>query len=307
MTNHELYTTFLGCVLLFAIGVGSAFAKEAGTGETFSQMATQSGDSRLTGYWIGSYGAIKITIGFLPDGRYFSEVKESDDAQPERETGQYQVSGNQLIIKGRNGTQNYDFRLAGNKLTLSGGIFDEPITFVKKSGSETEIAEDMRQTNANENKENDAWRQRIPVAPLTKRSSSGNGGVGDLPKDPNPSRIFQKPTVFTELEVYLKLGAPQTMVFSDGSRRGVFNETNWYFFPEGRVFVRSVLYRENGPAKGQVVESWGRYTVQPGGEEEAVTVEFDSGEKHILNLIDGRRNLQWDNRTYGNLKWEQDS
>src|SRR5207249_1882627 len=101
-----------------------------------------------------------------------------------------------------------------------------------------------------------------------------------LGADPNPVRVFQKPTVFTgpQLFGYFSYIPSQDAL----NRRTLFTTDNrLWLLPTGRAYFRIVSYQGLVSPKGDdtVFQAWGRYTIEA---DFRVRIEYDSGEQETL-------------------------
>jgi len=279
--------------VLLALGVGPGLAQES---------------TRLVGTWVYRDALRTVEIGFLPDGRYAASIKIGEATVPEN--GRYELKGTKLTLAPQGAAPvTYNFSLVGNKLTLSGGNYPQPLTYIKVPGSEAKIIAEASRADASKSREDAEWRSRIKVAPLNKQSV--HVPVGEVPADPNQGHIFKGSTVFSSEALYLRL-TPYQLRFANGSSRQVFNSWKWYFFPTGRVFVRTEEFVQGrrydpGNPRGEIKTYWGAYRIEPGAEVDQVSVETDQGEKITMELRDGRRNLYWGNESYGHVEWEKEA
>ncbi|HEX8847719.1 MAG TPA: hypothetical protein VF791_23970 [Pyrinomonadaceae bacterium] len=126
--------------------------------------------------------------------------------------------------------------------------------------------------------------------------------VGEIPADPNVSRIFDSPVVFVSTQLYVWFSSQTYTIEGYG---GEFrNQQSFYFLPTGRYFYKSVRYEGQTTPEGQVAVNWGSYRFT--GNEE-IEVESDEGERISMQLKLGRRNLIWGNTTFGEVDWEREA
>ncbi len=140
-----------------------------------------------------------------------------------------------------------------------------------------------------------AWKARIRFGPRV--DAGGFPGLDEIPADTRADIVFPDATVFVEMEGYSWQGSAYAV--ETGPRAGtvVFDRTDWYFLPNGRVYQQVTSQGTAGPVVQGV---WGRYTVE--GEQIRWAV---ADTEELLDLEDGRRNLyNAANLRFVNLKVE---
>ena len=80
-----------------------------------------SGDTKIEGTWHNNQFGFEMVLMLNPGG----------SGEFDGEEIQYKVSGNILVITSQDGTNNYDYALEKDKLTLSGGDLDNPVIFTR--------------------------------------------------------------------------------------------------------------------------------------------------------------------------------
>ncbi len=306
---------------------GSA-PKPAGAPPAGPRPAVGAGDPRLVGRWTCTQDFQKITITFLPDGRYFSTLEVA--GVPLDESGAYAVEGGTLVFRTPTGqTATYAIRsLEGARLVVTTDALPAPLDFAREPGSETKVLEEARAADAAKARDDAAWRARLPIAVL--ETQPPHVAVGEVPADPQVKRIFERPTVFKGPNLYLRLSF-ETYVHRPGTGKptGTFRTSaKWYFQSTGRVFVKFDTYMGSeveGKRPGEPVDpvgdatrpriissevhkqSWGRYRIEPGEAEDRVVLEMDDGEKIEMRLTDGRRRLFWGESVYDQVEWAKES
>lgn len=254
----------------------------------------------LVGQWVSETEQMKMTILLLPDGRYSAEIVVENT--PVRETGRYVVRGTTLRFEPEGDTPGeYLVSLRGTQMTLTGT--NATLVFEKVSGTTDTVEPSTKQADTTQLSEDDQWRARIRIAKMT--SQPPQVPVGEVPADPNPRRIFSQPTVFTNQQLYYWMTA-FPIVVKDHPEWGELRSTmKYYFFTNGRFFFKSVQYHHTYTTReGNVTALWGRYHVQ---EDEQVQLESDAGEKLILPLKYGRRNLIFGETVLGQIDWENEA
>lgn len=285
--------TNLPLLMLVILGIGNCLAQES---------------AQLVGTWVFRDELRTVEVGFLPDGRYGATIKIGDTTLPER--GRYEFKGTKLTLAPQGSAPiTYNVSLVGKRLTLSGGNYPSPMTYVKVPGSEVKILGEASRADAQKSDEDATWRARIKVAPLNRQAVQIP--VGEVPADPNRGHIFRDAMVFSGEALYLRL-TPYQLRFANGATHQVFNSWKWYFFPTGRVFVRTEQFRPGqsynpSQPRGEIKTYWGAYRINVGAAVDQLFVETDQGEKISVELRDGRRNLYWGNDHYGHVEWEQEA
>ena len=273
----------------------------------------------LVGRWVHTDAFQIVTLTFVPDGRYAWGTKIGDNAL--NETGTFTATDDTLSLAPIGGSPStLSITLGDGTLAVTGGgLGTATLEFAKVKGSERAVVEETAAADAAKAVEDDAWRTRFPVGP--RPDDATHVAVGELPADPKADRIFESPRVFLSMQSYLKLslkyakdvstGRLRVLNDAPGARRdpsvrpdlGTYQDTSkWWFLPTGRFFARFVNYGATlDPEHPGLTEGWGRYAID---EDDRVKVETDKGESIALEFIDGRRNLLWGARMFGNVVWE---
>ncbi|MBW3622211.1 MAG: dockerin type I repeat-containing protein [Armatimonadetes bacterium] len=248
-------------------------------------------------------------IVFNPDGRYFLNITYKTPPSQYTEFGYYTVAGDTITLR---------TRTEENKPTFI-FITEESVTFTGKPFSgqtlqrdtQFDMAANWQEYDEAEAALDEKWRNFLTIRPMGTQPP--HVPVGDVPQDPNITRIFPNPTVFDPQRQYTYTNYPKTLTFSNGETRTVSNKEDFHFLTTGRVYVRFLNYYPNGSVNGQVREFWGRYNITPGvrtdllyGIVDALRLETDGGENFDMELHDGRRVLHWisQNAIYGQVHWE---
>lgn len=277
-----------------------------------AEPSAKKGDPRFVGRWVCEPNQFQKFVGtFLPDGRYGVIITTAGVEQAQQ--ARYWVEGEQLVFHFLQEEQprRFAFTLEGNRLTVRGTPVGD-IAYEKQAGSEQQVVEEARQADAAKTKEDERWRAKFASARLTKQPP--HVPVGEVPADPRPQHIFDRPTVFTGPQLYVR-ELPQEYIYANGIPPGIFKtHWHWHFLATGRLYVVAVTY--TGSTKARERESfwgtyyvngknelkqWGRYRL---GEQDSVEIEYDDGSQAALRLLDGRRNLLWGQSVYGNIVWE---
>ncbi|HWQ91664.1 MAG TPA: hypothetical protein VN673_08330 [Clostridia bacterium] len=200
-------------------------------------------------------------------------------------------------------TQGLDFY--GDTLTIYGGVLAYPSTYTVNLGTvDASIAASLA-ADAAEALVDAQWMARVPVAP--REPDAVQVPVGDIPADPNPTHIFQSPTVFTNYQFYRRLIGTTVLFFDQGTIKSVpvINTREWHLFPTGRVLVRFRNHRASASYPITIVDvtdNWGAYRVDPKPTQldilhifadNSLFIESDLGEQVEMTLEDGRRHLFW--------------
>jgi uncharacterized protein (TIGR03067 family) len=120
--------------------------------------------------------------------------------------------------------------------------------------------------------------------------------------DPQPKRVFDKPTVFTGPQLY----SYYVYLLNEGKdflgRQTVLEQSDdWWLLPNSRARIRMSQYQGPLPKeanKETVSVAWGRYTIEDGFR---VQFESDLKEKLTLYLVSGRRTLVWQGSAYSSM------
>ncbi|HYG36824.1 MAG TPA: hypothetical protein VEC99_18675, partial [Clostridia bacterium] len=200
-------------------------------------------------------------------------------------------------------TQGLDFY--GNTLTIYGGL-NPPSTYTVNLGTVVTDIEASFAADAAEAQVDAQWMARVPIGP--RDPNAVHIPIGDIPADPDPTRIFDSPTVFNNYQLYRRLIPGFVYFWDQGTVKSVpvVNTREWHFFRTGRVMVRFKNYSA-GPFYPMTVENvtttWGAYRVEPKPiqtdilhvfADNGLYMETDLGEQIEMTPEDGRRNLFWD-------------
>jgi hypothetical protein len=150
--------------------------------------------------------------------------------------------------------------------------------------------------------ESDEWCERIRLARMDYQPR--HVAVGEIPADPNVGNVFNNPIIFEGTELYIWMSS--TTYAIEGYGGGYRNRQVFYFLPTGRFYYKSVMYYGQTTPDGKVGQAWGRYrfTSEDGDE---VELESDQGERFLFPVKYGRRNLIWDETTFGQVDWENEA
>ena len=267
-------------------------------------------DDELSGRWVCKTEFLTVTTVLLPDGRYFAEIKVGDAVVPER--GKYSAQGGTITFDPHGEkAMTYPYRLTGDTLEVTtpevGRMLYTRVNTAKEVAAEAAKADEAKA------KEDAGWRKRLETAVMAKQPP--HVAVGDVPADENFEKVFDKPTVFTKPQLYLRRGSEE-YVYEGGNPPGTFRTYfNWHFLPTGRVYVDATTYTGGvalpkalqGPngtyyvSGKSEVRKFGRYKIE---KDETIVIEMDDGEKADTKLFDGRRNMSWGKSIYGNVIWE---
>lgn len=146
------------------------------------------------------------------------------------------------------------------------------------------------------------WCARLRIARM--ESQPAHVAVGEIPSDPNVSRVYNRPIIFASTDLYVWLSSSTYTL--EGYGDGYRNSQKFYFLPTGRFFYKSTTYEGQTTPAGNVVAYWGRYrfTNEDGDEME---IETDAGESQTFQFRYGRRNLIFGSTTYGQVDWENEA
>jgi len=146
------------------------------------------------------------------------------------------------------------------------------------------------------------WCARLRLARMN--SQPAHVPAGEIPADPNVGNVFDRPILFENTQLYIWLSS--TTYSIEGYGGGYRNRQVFYFLPTGRFYYKTVMYYGQTTPQGKVSAFWGRYrfTSESGNE---IELESDQGERLVLPLRYGRRNLVWGDTTYGQVDWENEA
>lgn len=266
----------------------------------------------LAGRWEGTetpneFLTHRVSVSFLPDGRFVTRWAIGDAAANEV-AGSYVATATTLTTTPRGAAAvTYQLRVDGDVLTLRGGDLEglmlQSLTLRRVPGSQKTVADEARTRDAAKTREDETWRQRIPLGKVRPGPSTA---PPDVPADGQPRRIFDNATVFAGGATYAHWNVVQRWTLRDRpAPNGGYSGINWHFLGNGRVLFESVMFVGSGvPGSATRVDQthfWGRYRVDG----DNVVVETDAGETRQLPLLDGRRNLRFGDTLYGHLAWEK--
>ncbi len=270
------------------------------------------------GRWTHKSEFLEGWIVLLPDGRY-SSVLAAPGVEMPAESGTYSFTGTTLTIRSGGAEVTYDVELSGERMTISGGNVTMPLLYVREPGSAEGVAGEAARADAAKGTEDDEWRARFPVGAL--EGAYQIPAVGEVPADPKWSTVFPGATVFKGPELYVRWTSAEYMYRPGQGPAGRYKgESKWFFQPNGRVYMTSVMYMgsthppgENQPFNGlyyvdskNALAYWGRYRIAA---DDSFHVEIDDGSTIDATFLDGRRNLYWAKGSdrCGNVEWEQEA
>ena len=109
-----------GLVFLFA-STWSAFA--ASPADLLGEVQSHAVKDSLAGEWVADIGKQGLNLRLTSDGRFFLNGKQ----------GQFVIEKNILKLQTQEGEGGYQFDLAGDVLTLTGGDLGQPLKLVRRS------------------------------------------------------------------------------------------------------------------------------------------------------------------------------
>lgn len=262
----------------------------------------------LVGVWDAQPNEfLKISAAFLPDGRY-SVTYDTAGVKTE-EHGKFVLKDDRLTFNATSGGhKTYKYARRGDERFVLEADDVPAQTYTRQAGSEKAVVEKARKDDEAKAREDEEWKAKLTVGGV----EPGEAPVaGDIVPDKHADAYFKDSTVFKPATGYIRLWLQEQFVVRDGPDPGKgYNQTRWYFFPNGRVFYKDIHYTRKGPdtATVRVTDAWGKYKIERGeAGAETVSMVMDSGEKIAADLIDGRRNLRWGETVYGNPTWEQEA
>ncbi|MBL9134510.1 MAG: hypothetical protein JNK85_01515 [Verrucomicrobiales bacterium] len=283
--------------------------------KTLHPVAMNGERGPILGRWTAPFAGQSTELVFRPDGQF--RLNRCSGEVQTQDYGLYSVN-----MQTR--TMTYDSRFSpvqtlgldfyGDTLTLYGGAAG-PSTYQVNLGTvDADIAASL-EADASDALIDARWIQRIPVGP--KDPGAVYVPTGDLPNDPQPLHVFDRPTVFTGYQLYRRL-IPGFVYFNvQGTIKSVavVNTREWHFFPTGRVLVRFKNTRAGvfyPMTETDVTDNWGAYRVEPKSNatdilhlyaDNDVFIETDSGEQVAMTLEDGRRHLFWEKDYQLHSEW----
>lgn len=173
-----------------------------------------------------------------------------------------------------------------------------------KSSDGDSSSSDTADDSAIECNESDAedqdWCNRLKLKRMGSQPS--HTPVAEVPSDPNTDRIYNHPIIFSSSQLYIWMSSVTYKLEGYGDQYR--NSQKFFFLPTGRFFYKSTTYQGQTSPDGNVVTYWGRYRFTKSDEME---IETDEGEKHTFPVKHGRRNLVWDETTYDQVDWANES
>ena len=125
LTDHACTSPLPVLPRWWRLAIAAAFALCCGKWAFAQAMvggrAAQAVEAALVGEWVAEVGNAKLRLRFGTDG-----AVTLDGA-----SGQYSVDGNNLVVRLDAGSSTYQFELAADQLTLSGGDLARPLKFVR--------------------------------------------------------------------------------------------------------------------------------------------------------------------------------
>lgn len=150
------------------------------------------------------------------------------------------------------------------------------------------------------NEEDDGWCRRLKIARM--KSQPAHVPVAEIPDDPKVSNIYDDPVVFVKTQLYIYTSSQAMTLPGYGD---TYRDTQKYFFlATGRFYYKNTTYEGQTTPAGKVAEIWGRYHFTKSDEME---LETDAGEKLTFPMKFGRRNLIWDEITFLQVDWANES
>jgi hypothetical protein len=285
--------------------------KEPGSDLTVIEKTQNPGSMKgergsILGLWTANLPGEYDELVFRPDGQF--RLNRCVNSAVSQDYGFYSanLAARSLVYDSRFvpvQSQGLDFY--GNTLTIFGG-FGAPATYTVNLGSVDAAIAASHAADTAEGQVDVQWLSRVPIGP--RDPNAVQVPTGDLPTDPNPTHLFNSPTVLTNYQLYRRL-IPGWAYFNVNGKIesvAVVNTREWHFFPTGRVLIRFKNYYASPVYPITLLEvssSWGAYRVESKPAQtdilhfyadNAVLIETDLGEKAELTLEDGRRNLFWD-------------
>jgi hypothetical protein len=154
----------------------------------------------------------------------------------------------------------------------------------------------------------EAWKDALEARPVAVMDGKPQPIAVLGLADPKSERIFDRPSVFSRIRMY-----GDYYFSTDLSPIGLVmlteHDNHWWFLPNGRAYLQTKQYY--GPisprGKDAVLGAWARYTIET---DFRVRIEFDTGEKAVAYLVDGRKSLLWGATFYSGVeakqgKWHQ--
>jgi hypothetical protein len=273
--------------------------------KTENPIARQGERGPLLGLWTANRPGEYVELVFRPDGEFRLSRCAFDVISHDYGIFSADVAADSLVWDSRFHTvQSRGLDYYGDTLTIHGGEVP-PSTYTVNLGMADQAIAASYAADEAESQIDQQWIARTPIAP--RNPNAVQVPTGTIPADPNPGRIFESPTVFSEYRLYRRL-IPGLVYFNEmGAIRSVnvVNTREWHFFPTGRVLVRFTHHRAGVVYPTTFVEtsdSWAAYHIGPrSGERDilhrysdnVVFLDTDLGEQIEMTLEDGRRNLFW--------------
>jgi hypothetical protein len=261
----------------------------------------------LVGRWTQEDDFSTRVISFLPDGRYGETLTIGDS--PVSESGVYSADGSTVVFMPIDEAQStWSMSLDGNVLVIVDTGGGTTIEYTLEPGSPQAVVQEAQVVDAREAELDAQWRARLPVARMTQQPA--HIPVGEVPDDPNVSKVFADATAFVSPDLYVDISLAE-ITLDDGTTQSVQNSTKWYFQPTGRLYSiftnwpTGRIYDRYNP-QPDIATYWSAYSVVEGVPTDRVLVLSDAGEQIDMQLTHGRRNLVWGNDVYGQVDWENE-
>lgn len=300
---------FLACLLLAAAAALPAPARAAEGEARAAAPAADALPDALVGKWTGGQEFIKMTIRFLPDGRY--DVVYTIGGEKSYEHGTAALRDDRLAFHSSGGaSKTYTVKLADDRLNAVADGEVAEYKFERAPGSEKTVIAEVRKEEEAARKIDAAWEKFYAVAPAADAGKKAISVIGEGEgNDPNAAKVFDEGSFFAKEQLYVKYWRPDvTYVVVRGKDPGTGkSQTRICFLPNGRVFYKDIRYTggEAGrpgrvaDARVTVLTQWGRYKIQAG----ALTLVTDKGEVIKMKLTNGRRTIAWDDTIYTEVGW----
>jgi hypothetical protein len=274
--------------------------------KTQAPEAMQGERGSILGRWSADLPGQSAELVLRPDGQF--RLNRCDGRAVSHDYGLYTVdmSTRTLVSDSRFlPVQTLGLDFYGNTLTIYGGTLGPSSTYTVNLGTVDAAIAASLAADADEGRVNAAWLLRVPIGP--RDSNAAQLPTADIPADPQPGRIVDDSTVFTQFAFYRRL-IPGFVYFDDmGVIRSVLvvNTREFYFFSTGRVLVRFRNYHATFQypiTTVDISDTWGAYRIGPKPAEQDILhlyadnvlfIETDAGEQIEMTLEDGRRNLFW--------------
>jgi hypothetical protein len=275
-----------------------------------SPAAAEDG-SVLVGVWNGKLPYLEQSYGFAEDGR-FVWVQVCNNGSKDVVYGRYTLEGSTLHLQQHYSKALYggdytignpqgepwdvQMELDGDTFVAQGSAGMEPITFAKEPGSEEQVAEAIRASDAAKEAADAEWREKLAYAPL-EGASEPFGGDTMVPADPKPENLLHDPTVYRSRQLFEYVNVTRQTVVTNDPGDGHDTLALW-LLPNGRAYAKQILYpiqkdQPNGIPEEihvQVSEEWGCYSIEG---PDKIRVRGDGGTERVMDVTDGGRNVHW--------------